>query len=269
MTRSPAAGAPGPAAGLPVFAEVPGGRLPVPFPGGAGAGHTEGFGLTVVPVTAGQYWRSLTDRGLRAAPAPRLHGFPAEPGTGLRRTPAGAVVPDGDPDLPATWVTWHGARAYCAWLGARSGRFCRLPSAAEWQYAAAGPDGLRWALGDAFDRAVYAPPASGPRPAGATAANGFGLRDMTGNVFEWCADALPAPGFPDGTVPGSRVVKGGAYTVRNPESFENAAVFTADELSTVPYIGFRVLCEAAGPGPEKRRRGAGGAHDCGRARPFA
>jgi hypothetical protein len=65
---------------------------------------------------------------------------------------------------------------------------------------------------------------------------------MTGNVFEWCADAMTSP---DGVVLGSRVIKGGAYTVRNPESFDNATVFTADELSTVPYIGFRVLSVAA------------------------
>lgn len=65
---------------------------------------------------------------------------------------------------------------------------------------------------------------------------------MTGNVFEWCADELTSPA---GTDLGSRAIKGGAYTVRNPESFENATVFTADELSTVPYIGFRVLRDFA------------------------
>ncbi len=193
--------------------------------------------LSVVPVTVRQYWVYLADTGLRAAPDPRLHGFPRTPGAGLRRTDTGVVVLDPQgADLPATSVTWAGAVAYCDWLAVRLGTRCGLPTAAQWQRAASGPAGWRWALGDDFDREVYAPPASGPRPVGGTPPNPYGLRDLTGNVFEWCADAA--------AVPGSRVIKGGAYTVRNPESFENAAAFTADERSTVPYIGFRV---AAGP----------------------
>jgi formylglycine-generating enzyme required for sulfatase activity len=193
--------------------------------------------LSVVPVTAGQYWRYLVDTGLHRSPQPTLHGFPRTSGTGLRTTDTGGAVLDEEgADLPVTSVTWAGALTYCAWLGERLGAPCGLPTAAQWHRAAAGPAGWRWALGDEFDRAVYAPPATGPRPVGGTPPNPFGLRDLTGNVFEWCADAAQ--------VPGSRVIKGGAYTVRNPESFENATVFTADELTTVPYIGFRV---AAGP----------------------
>jgi formylglycine-generating enzyme required for sulfatase activity len=224
--------------GLPVFADVPPGSLPAASSRETPA-RTEGFRLAVAPTTARQYWHYLLDRGLHEKPAARLHGFPVKSGTGLRTTSSSTVVLDEDlAALPVTWVTWHGALAYCEWLSAQTGTHCRLPSAAEWHYAAAGPAGLRWALGDEFDRKTYAPAAIGPRPVGGAAANAFGLHDMTGNVFEWCADAMTAP---DGTALGSRVIKGGAYTVRNPESFENATVFTADELSAVPYIGFRVL----------------------------
>lgn len=216
-------------ADLPVFADVPASDLP----------GTGGFRLAIVPTTVRQYWHYLVDQDLHRTSAPELHGFPAVRGTGLRTTPAGAVELDEElADLPVTGVTWHGAMAYCAWLGDRTAVSCRLPSAAEWQYAAAGPRGLRWSLGDEFDRPTYAPAASGPRPVGATPANEFGVRDMTGNVFEWCADPVVVPGTAGETL-GSRVIKGGAYTVRNPESFENATVFSADELSTVPYIGFR------------------------------
>lgn len=222
-------------ADLPVLATVP----PGPLPSGGDSARTGGFRLAVVPTTVGQYWRYLLDRGLDSSPDPRLHGIPTAEGTGLRTTPAGVVIDEHLATLPVTGVTWHGALAYCAWLGARTGEPCRLPTAAEWHYAAGGPAGLRWALGDEFDRQTYAPPGlTGPRPVGGSPANAFGLRDMTGNVFEWCADPL---GPPDGTALPSRVIKGGAYTVRNPESFENATVFTADELTAVPYIGFRVL----------------------------
>ena len=221
---------------FPSFAEIPPGPLP------SGGEHTQGFRLAVVPTTAGQYWRYLVDQGLHESPDSGLHGFPAEEGTGLRIAPTGVVLDEHLAALPVTGVTWDGALAYCAWLGARMGAPCRLPTAAEWHYAAAGPAGLRWALGDEFDRPTYAPPATtGPRPVGGSPAGAFGLHDMTGNVFEWCADALTAPGLPEGTTLGSRAIKGGAYTMRNPESFANATVFTADEQTTVPYIGFRVL----------------------------
>ncbi len=222
---------------LPVFADVPAGPLPSEPPAA-----TSGFRLATVPTTVGQYWRYLVDTGRHREPAPRLHGFPAEPGTGLRAGASGGVVVDEEQaDLPATGVTWHGAVAYCDWLTATTGAACRLPSAAEWRYAAAGPDRLRWSLGDEFDRAVYAPAAALPRPVGRTPANAFGLHDMTGNVFEWCTDPITAPAEAGGAALGSRVIKGGAYTVRNPESFENATVFSADELSALPYVGFRVL----------------------------
>jgi formylglycine-generating enzyme required for sulfatase activity len=237
--------APGWSADLPAFTWVPPGRLPAPSPGGA-PGCTGGFWLAVTPTTVAQYWRYLVDRGLTEKSEPLLHGFPRQGGTGMRATPEGAVGFDEQlATLPVTGVTWHGALAYCEWLSTRREMPCGLPSAAEWQYAAAGPEGLRWALGNDFDRKTYAPAAAGPRPAGGSPPSTLGLRDMTGNVFEWCSDALVAPGPSGGVALGSRMIKGGAYTVRNPESFENATVFTADELSTVPYIGFRVLSAAA------------------------
>lgn len=209
---------PAPFAGpLPVFAQVPPGTLP----DGSGS-RTGGFGLSVVPVTARQYRHYLNDQELPLAPV---------------------ALDEALALLPATEVTWPDAVAYCEWLGARIATPCQLPSAAEWQYAAAGPFGYRWALGDEFDRKTYAPRTVGPQAVGRTPPNAFGLHDMTGNVFEWCADPLCA----NGRSLGSRVIKGGAYTVRNPESFANETVFTADELSTLPYIGFRVLSRAHGP----------------------
>lgn len=203
-----------------------------------------GFRLAVFPTTVAQYWHYLVDQDLTETPAPLLHGFSATAGTGLRSV-SGVVVLDEDlADLPITGVTWHGAVGYCRWLSVRTGAHCRLPTADEWVHAARGPGGSRWSLGDDFDRKTYAPEASGPRPVSGAPANGFGLRGMTGNVFEWCADSLTGPG---GAALSSRVIKGGAYTVRNPESFENTTVFTADGLSTVPYIGFRVLMESRVP----------------------
>jgi formylglycine-generating enzyme required for sulfatase activity len=188
-----------------------------------------GYRLSVVPVTVRQYRAFVRARGRLGVPTPQWH--------------AAAALAEGlDDELPVTSVTWHGAAAYAAWLGASTGRPIRLPDEAEWRRAAGGPDGWHWSLGDHFDRPVYAPAARAARPVGCTGPNPYGLRDLTGNVFEWCA------GGPPDVPAGSRVIKGGAYTVRNPESFANATVFTADALTTVPYLGFRVLAEA-GPLP--------------------
>lgn len=232
---------------VPYFVAVPAGRLPS-IDGQSAV--TGGFRLGSTPVTVGQYWHYLLASGLRERPAPRLHGFAAGTGLGLGTGSDGGIEYDDRlAGLPVTRVSWHGALAYCRWLSGQLGVACRLPTAVEWQYAAAGPAGNRWALGNRFDRSTYAPAADGPLPVGGFGSNPFGLHDMTGNVFEWCADPLTAP---DGRELGSRVVKGGAFTVRNPESFDNATVFTADELTTVPYIGFRVLAETAAVGPVQR-----------------
>lgn len=241
MTAQPPTGPPPGLGPFPDFVEVRYGSSTGPAPG------LHDFDLAAVPTTVGQYWRYLVEAQLTGRPAARLHGFPPVAGTGLWTTPSGGVAVEQHLNqLPVTSVTWHGAVAYCRWLSQRTGARCRLPTAAEWYCAAAGPAGRRWALGDEFDRAIYAPPASAPRPVGGTPANPYGLYDLTGNVFEWCADPLTSPANardrPRAPIR-SRVIKGGAYTVRNPESFANATVFTADESSAVPYIGFRVLRE--------------------------
>ena len=226
---------------LPRFADVPPGLLPESRPGRQTA-RTSGFSLAVTPTTVGQYWHYLAGTGVHVSPDPRLCGFPEAEGLGLRSADGGRVVFDrGLGALPVTCVTWHGAVAYSEWLSVQIEAHCRLPSAAEWHYAAAGPEGLRWALGDEFDRETYAPGAEGPRPVAEGPPTTLGLYDMTGNVFEWCLDPLEVPGAAVRLA--SRVIKGGAYTVRNPESFESSTSFTADELSALPYIGFRVLSE--------------------------
>jgi iron(II)-dependent oxidoreductase len=104
--------------------------------------------------------------------------------------------PAGGADLPVTGVSWHAASAYCAWLQAkltvsRPGAVVRLPTEAEWEWAARG--GLRgkpYPAGDKPGRSVfYADGIAGPAPVGTSEPNGYGLRDMAGNVWEWCADS--------------------------------------------------------------------------------
>jgi formylglycine-generating enzyme required for sulfatase activity len=90
-------------------------------------------------------------------------------------------------DHPMVNVTWEQARQYCASLGGR------LPTEAEWEYAARGgrPDTI-YPWGDAIApaNANYGDNRewSGTSPVGTFPANGFGLHDMVGNAWEWVAD---------------------------------------------------------------------------------
>lgn len=125
-------------------------------------------------------------------------------------------------DHPVVCVNWHDAREYVAWLTGRTGAVYRIPSEAEWEYAArAGTTGPRYwpDPGDQCGTANGADEAAASRfsdwttvpcndgavrtaPAGAYKANAFGLSDMLGSVWEyvedcWYADYVGAPN--DGT----------------------------------------------------------------------
>jgi formylglycine-generating enzyme required for sulfatase activity len=92
-------------------------------------------------------------------------------------------------------VSWYGVTAYADWLSQQTGKSYRLPSEAEWEYAArAGTETQYWwgnepgtnrancrndYCGDSFDRTA---------PVGSFAPNPFGLYDTVGNVWEWVAD---------------------------------------------------------------------------------
>jgi formylglycine-generating enzyme required for sulfatase activity len=95
-------------------------------------------------------------------------------------------------DHPAG-VSWEEAAAFCRWLSEKEGRIYRLPTEAEWEYAARGGlEGKRYPWGDAMDHSVCwgkpLPSEERYQPVGRFAPNGYGLYDMGGNRYEWCAD---------------------------------------------------------------------------------
>lgn len=91
---------------------------------------------------------------------------------------------------PVVNVSWDDAQSYVIWLRRKTGKPYRLLSEAEWEYAARAGTTTRYSFGDAIStsEANYGGALGETQPVGSYRANGFGLHDMHGNVWEWVQD---------------------------------------------------------------------------------
>ena len=157
------------------------------------------------------------------------------------------VVQPGFEAHPVNEVTWYGARAFCAWRGAR------LPTEAEWEAAARGREGRVYPWGNqpptparaVFGRRSNETDAVGSRPAGATPE---GVHDLAGNVAEWTSTLYrPYPyrrddGRENVDASGERVTRGGDHVFdAAPEQLRGAfrAGFSRAIAAGHRHIGFR------------------------------
>jgi formylglycine-generating enzyme required for sulfatase activity len=155
---------------------------------------------------------------------------------------------------PVINVSWNDTQAYLAWLRRKSGKAYRLPSEAEWEYAARAGTTTRFFWGDEVgsNRANCAECSSATAgkqtaPVGSFAANPWRLHDVHGNAWEWTQDCwsgdlrnTPADGRPAlGGDCRKRVLRGGSYlspwrSIRITRRDHNTTTIRADEY------GFRV-----------------------------
>ena len=166
------------------------------------------FDLMATEVTVGQYSAFVAATGYQR---PAVPDYPQAP------------------DHPAVHVTWHDAAAFCEWAGGR------LPTEAEWEYAArAGHDGRLYWWGDELTR-DYAnfgtlqccSGATGgadtwlnTAPVGSFPPNDFGLHDMIGNVWEW-VDGWITPSYPAGPLTDPQPAETGYLRVMRGASWLN------------------------------------------------
>jgi formylglycine-generating enzyme required for sulfatase activity len=201
-----------------------------------------GFWMGVHPVTNGQYaWFMAETR--------RLAPFSFSD----RRF--------NDSAQPVVMVSWEDAASFTRWLtGKLAGIAARLPTEAEWEYAARGTDGRRYPWGNErpdASRATFGLPGDSGRPTVVGHTPGgvspFGVHDLAGNVWEWCLDAYARYAKIEGSIDpchqgdtrgGSRVVRGGSWS--DPaRDVRSACRFRPHALIQHRGLGFRVVCRGA------------------------
>ena len=231
--------------------------------------HVDEFLIGLQPVTNDEYARFVRATGHRAPAVDQLP-LVVTAGDGereetFRRTSEPYCWSEGEPprerlDHPVTLVRWEDADAFCRWLSSSSGRSFRLPTEAEWEKACRG--GLkaqRYPWGDRFDHTMVnflEEPAErgrhGTTPCRAFPPNGYGIFDMSGNVWEWVQDWYAPDAYiptmrenPGGPTNGRlRLVRGGGWLAADVRMLRCSHRHKVPPDTYSYAIGFRVASDA-------------------------
>jgi sulfatase modifying factor 1 len=157
---------------------------------------------------------------------------------------------------PVVLVSYGDATAFVGWASRKSGKRVRLPTEAEWEFAARAGTTTAWSGGAAAEAepAAYGwfktNAGNGTRPVGQKKANPLGVFDMSGNVMEWCRDifapyregavADPETTAVTGNEPERRVLRGGSW-YRDPKRGRSAARYKNAPGARNADNGFRVV----------------------------
>jgi serine/threonine protein kinase len=224
-----------------ILVKVPSGVF-MPAAGASGAAgataaltRVESYYLGKTPVTWRQYRTFCLEVG-RRPPEPR---YP---------------VTD---DHPVHGVSWKDAWDYCAWAG------LRLPTEAEWEFAARGPDERTWPWGDEpptpercnWDKhpehGNKGTTPVGQFPAGASQ---FGCLDMCGNLLEWtCQRGDPLPGHGPAPKHPTRALRGGAYRLEAARCQPGVSLRLSPRVRE-GHVGFRVASSLVRSAPKRRKK---------------
>jgi formylglycine-generating enzyme len=199
---------------------------------------------------------SFVFAGLLPDDFPPTHGVAAAPwwrqveGSSWRKPEGPQSDLDGRMDHPVVHVSWNDAQAYCAWAGKR------LPTEAEWEYAARGGlEGSVFPWGDELEPGgehrmnvwqglfpsenTVADGYYGTCPVDEFPPNGHGLYNVTGNVWEWCADRY-SPDLPNRSTRGGSYLCHHSYCLR----YRVAARNSMEPDSSTGNTGFRCVGRA-------------------------